>query len=223
MAMSKKRILIVAGEASADRYGARLVRRLNALHGAGSLSFYGTGGDEMQEAGVDLSCHIRDLAHIGVREALSGLRTYYKTYPQPDKGYRPAPSGPGRASGFPGFQSEAGKKNETHGHQGCLLYQPANLGVAKRAHTTYTGVCGQDAGDPPIRGRLLSRPGSGCGICGASAPGGFQSDRNRRIIFEQTWDLIRRARRWQSFREADARKLTTSCRLVLRASIASSQ
>jgi lipid-A-disaccharide synthase len=80
MAMSKKQILIVAGEASADRYGARLVRRLNALHGAGTLSFFGTGGDEMQEAGVDLVCHIRDLAHIGVREALSGLRTYYKTY-----------------------------------------------------------------------------------------------------------------------------------------------
>jgi lipid-A-disaccharide synthase len=80
MAVSKKQILIVAGEASADRYGARLVGRLNALHGAGALSFFGTGGDAMQEAGVDLVCHIRDLAHIGVREALSGLRTYYRTY-----------------------------------------------------------------------------------------------------------------------------------------------
>jgi lipid-A-disaccharide synthase len=80
MIMSKKQILIVAGEASADRYGARLVRRLNALHGTGAISFYGTGGDEMQRAGVDLVCHIRDLAHIGVKEALSGLRMYYKTY-----------------------------------------------------------------------------------------------------------------------------------------------
>ncbi|HTY63862.1 MAG TPA: lipid-A-disaccharide synthase [Acidobacteriota bacterium] len=78
--MSKKQILIVAGEASADRYGARLVQRLNALHGADALYFYGTGGDEMQKAGVHLQCHIRDLAHIGVREAISGLRTYYKTY-----------------------------------------------------------------------------------------------------------------------------------------------
>lgn len=80
MVMSKKQILIVAGEASADRYGARLVQRLNALHGADALNFYGTGGDEMQKAGVHLQCHIRDLAHIGVREAISGLRTYYKTY-----------------------------------------------------------------------------------------------------------------------------------------------
>jgi lipid A disaccharide synthetase len=62
IAMSKKRILIVAGEASADRYGARLVRKLLALHGAGSLEFFGTGGDEMQKEGVRLLCHVRDLA-----------------------------------------------------------------------------------------------------------------------------------------------------------------
>lgn len=78
--MEKKRILIVAGEASADRYGARLVRKLCALHGSDSLSFYGTGGDAMQNAGVHLLCHIRDLAHIGVREALSSLQTYYRAY-----------------------------------------------------------------------------------------------------------------------------------------------
>lgn len=78
--MSKKLILIVAGEASADRYGARLVRKLDSLHGTNTLSFFGTGGDEMRDAGVDLVCHIRNLAHIGVREALSGLRTYYITY-----------------------------------------------------------------------------------------------------------------------------------------------
>jgi lipid-A-disaccharide synthase len=34
----------------------------------------------MQKAGVHLLCHVRDLAHIGVREALSAFQTYYKTY-----------------------------------------------------------------------------------------------------------------------------------------------
>jgi lipid-A-disaccharide synthase len=76
----KKRILIVAGEASADRYGAALVRRLQATHGSETIYFYGTGGDEMKKAGVHLLVHVRDLAHIGVREALSAFRTYYKTY-----------------------------------------------------------------------------------------------------------------------------------------------
>jgi lipid-A-disaccharide synthase len=78
--MRKKRILMVAGEASADRYGARLVERLRLLHGPDLLCFYGTGGDEMQKAGVHLRCHVRDLAHIGAREALFNLRTYYRTY-----------------------------------------------------------------------------------------------------------------------------------------------
>jgi lipid-A-disaccharide synthase len=80
--MQKKQILIVAGEASAEKYGARLVRKLRALHGPESICFYGTGGDEMQKAGVHLLCHIRELAHIGVREALSSLRTYYRAFRQ---------------------------------------------------------------------------------------------------------------------------------------------
>ncbi len=76
----KKRILIVAGEASADRYGARLVKKLLSVHSQDTISFYGTGGDEMQRAGVDLLCHIRELAHIGVREAFSSIRTYYQVF-----------------------------------------------------------------------------------------------------------------------------------------------
>ena len=78
--MPAKRILIVAGEASADRYGARLVEKLRALHGSDTLDFYGTGGDAMAQAGVHLMRHVRDLAHIGAREALSSFRTYYETY-----------------------------------------------------------------------------------------------------------------------------------------------
>jgi lipid-A-disaccharide synthase len=82
MAMPKKQILIVAGEASADKYGASLVRKLHALNGSESMYFYGTGGDEMEKAGVHLLCHIRNLAHIGVREAMSSLRTYYRAFRQ---------------------------------------------------------------------------------------------------------------------------------------------
>ena len=74
------RVLVVAGEASADRYGAELVRRLRALPGNEGLRFFGAGGDAMQAAGVALLCHVRDLGHIGPKEALTGLRTYLKTF-----------------------------------------------------------------------------------------------------------------------------------------------
>jgi len=73
-------ILVVVGETSADRYGARLVRKLRALHGGDSLTFFGTGGDEMQKAGVEILSHVRDLASIGPREALQHLRSYFRTF-----------------------------------------------------------------------------------------------------------------------------------------------
>jgi lipid-A-disaccharide synthase len=74
------RILIVAGEASADRYGARLVEALRARLPEADLEFFGTGGDAMQRAGVELVCHIRRLATIGPREALDHFRVYYETF-----------------------------------------------------------------------------------------------------------------------------------------------
>ena len=75
-----KRILIVAGEASADRYGARLARKLRTLHPGDSLRFFGTGGDAMEREGIQLLCHIRLLASIGPREALAHFRVYYETF-----------------------------------------------------------------------------------------------------------------------------------------------
>jgi lipid-A-disaccharide synthase len=75
-----KRILIVAGEASADRYGASLVQKLRPVCWPSKLDFYGTGGDQMEEAGVHLLCHIRELASIGPREALSHLSKYHQVY-----------------------------------------------------------------------------------------------------------------------------------------------
>lgn len=77
----KKAVLIVAGEASAERYGARLVRKLSAECGPGETpEFFGTGGNEMEQAGVRLVCHIRELASIGPRESVSHLVRYYRTF-----------------------------------------------------------------------------------------------------------------------------------------------
>ncbi len=75
-------ILIVAGETSADRYGARLVERLRTVCGNKELQFFGTGGDDIQKAGVELLGHIRDLASIGPREAFHHLKTYLRTFRQ---------------------------------------------------------------------------------------------------------------------------------------------
>jgi lipid-A-disaccharide synthase len=73
-------VLVVAGEASADRYAARVVERLKEIPGPGPLRFVGTGGDRMRAAGVELLSDIRDLASIGPRDALAHLRKYIATY-----------------------------------------------------------------------------------------------------------------------------------------------
>ncbi len=77
---SRRRILIVAGEASADRYGAKLVERLKAYGNGSELEFFGAGGDKMEQSGVRLVGHARDLGHIGPHAALTHLRRYYQVF-----------------------------------------------------------------------------------------------------------------------------------------------
>jgi len=77
-----KEVLIVSGESSSDRYGAALVERLRSMPGGENIRFAGTGGDAMREAGVELLAHVRDLGHIGPREAVSGLRAYFRIFRQ---------------------------------------------------------------------------------------------------------------------------------------------
>jgi len=60
-------ILISAGEASSDLYAARLAQALARRTGA---RFFGMGGPRMAEAGVELVAHSREVAVVGIVEAL---------------------------------------------------------------------------------------------------------------------------------------------------------
>ena len=61
-------MLIVAGEASGDIYGADLVREAHTLDPA--LQFFGIGGQRMREAGVDTLVDSADMAVVGLVEVL---------------------------------------------------------------------------------------------------------------------------------------------------------
>ena len=64
-------ILISAGEASGEMYGAQLIE---ALHGLDpSIKFFGVGGDRMRAAGCDTVVDAKDLAVVGITEILSHL------------------------------------------------------------------------------------------------------------------------------------------------------
>ncbi|MGH7494191.1 MAG: lipid-A-disaccharide synthase [bacterium] len=61
-------ILIIAGEASGDLHGARLVQALKVLEPDSRV--FGIGGDGMAAAGMELLFHIRDMAVVGFTEVI---------------------------------------------------------------------------------------------------------------------------------------------------------
>ena len=74
---SAKKIYIIAGEASGDMYGARLIEALKKISQQ-NISFYGAGGDQMKAAGA---LDFFDLAHFhvtGLTQAIRKIPQYQK-------------------------------------------------------------------------------------------------------------------------------------------------
>jgi len=65
------KILISAGEASGEMYGAQLITSLRRIDP--SLAFFGVGGDRMRAAGCQTVVDAGDLAVVGITEILSHL------------------------------------------------------------------------------------------------------------------------------------------------------
>jgi lipid-A-disaccharide synthase len=72
----KKLVLLVAGEASGDVHGAKLVRAMRSQ--APYLVFWGIGGDRMEEAGVRILFRSSELAVVGLTEVFSKVRNIFK-------------------------------------------------------------------------------------------------------------------------------------------------
>jgi len=68
-------ILISAGEASGEMYGAQLIQALRRRFPG--LEFFGVGGARMREAGCDTVVDAKDLAVVGITEILSHLPKIY--------------------------------------------------------------------------------------------------------------------------------------------------
>jgi lipid-A-disaccharide synthase len=66
-----KRVLIVAGEASADLHGSNLVRAIQKLDP--HITFSGIGGRKMEDAGVRILASSSDMAVVGLTEVVSRL------------------------------------------------------------------------------------------------------------------------------------------------------
>jgi lipid-A-disaccharide synthase len=66
-----RKILLVAGEVSADQHGAELVKAIKNLDS--KITFFGIGGDELEKENMEILYHIKDLAFLGLVEVLRHL------------------------------------------------------------------------------------------------------------------------------------------------------
>jgi lipid-A-disaccharide synthase len=71
MTASPRELLVVAGEASGDLHGARLISELRRR--VPDLTVFGLGGDEMREAGLEPVAHSSEISVVGLTEALKIL------------------------------------------------------------------------------------------------------------------------------------------------------
>lgn len=78
--MAAKRILIVAGEASGDVHAAKLV--WDVLQKDPTIKFFGMGGANMRQAGVDTIININKMSTIGVVDAMLNLPRILSTMRQ---------------------------------------------------------------------------------------------------------------------------------------------
>jgi lipid-A-disaccharide synthase len=72
----KRKIMIIAGEASGDIHGAHLVEAMQALDPR--IEFFGIGGSALQKAGVGIRVDNSRIAVVGISEAISKLKTLFK-------------------------------------------------------------------------------------------------------------------------------------------------
>ena len=78
--MGKNDLLIVAGEASGDLHGGRLLAEL--VKRRPETRAFGLGGDELTRAGLDPVAHSSEIAVVGIAEALKILRRAHQIFHQ---------------------------------------------------------------------------------------------------------------------------------------------
>lgn len=73
-----REIMVIAGEASGDHYGAGLIQRIREKDP--SITVWGMGGDRMKEKGMEPVRHIRGLDVMGFWDVLVNIRTFRNVF-----------------------------------------------------------------------------------------------------------------------------------------------
>ena len=118
MARKTPLIMIIAGEASGDLYGARLMRAFRALHPG--AAFFGIGGDLMREEGAELLYHISQTAIMGFVEVAKNYPFLKKVFGDCEAAFNQRRPDAVVLIDYPGFNLRFARKVKERG--GRVLY-----------------------------------------------------------------------------------------------------
>lgn len=104
----KKSVMIIAGEASGDIYGAHLVSAIKEL--APSTDFYGLGGLEMKRVGVRIMHQLSAMAVVGMTEIVPKMRYIFRVSRELKKSLKVSPPDVLILIDYPGFNLHLAKK-----------------------------------------------------------------------------------------------------------------
>jgi len=74
------RLLISAGEASGEFYGAELMQALRKFNAPGEIEFFGVGGQQMQQAGCEHVVNAGEIAVVGLAEIVEHLPRIFRLF-----------------------------------------------------------------------------------------------------------------------------------------------
>ncbi|MDZ7315355.1 MAG: lipid-A-disaccharide synthase [candidate division KSB1 bacterium] len=106
--MSGRKLLVIAGEASGDLHGGKLIEALLAADP--SLKIAGIGGDRMQAAGMTLIRHIRETCFMGFAEVVRHLGKIRRTFAEVMHYAREEQPELAVLIDYPGFNLRLGKR-----------------------------------------------------------------------------------------------------------------
>jgi len=78
LSSGKKKIMVVAGEASADLHGSRVISALKRLDS--EIAVYGMGSENMRQAGAELIVDSSRLAVVGITEVFGRIGSLFRAY-----------------------------------------------------------------------------------------------------------------------------------------------
>jgi lipid-A-disaccharide synthase len=132
----RRRVLMVAGEASGDLHGADLLHALRAE--LPDVEVFGIGGERLREAGMRTVADVGDVATVGLTEGMGRLRALLRAYRTLARHLRENPPDLCVLIDFPEFNLRLARVAKRAGVP-VLSYIGPGLGLAPRRVRTIAG------------------------------------------------------------------------------------